>query len=341
MAQPAATAQKKIAFLEAVRGVAAVIVVLQHILAAQVPMFETWSREYLDLGRVGVVAFFVVSGYVIPLSLERQSARVFVLRRVFRLFPLYWVSLGAFLLLAGLAPQTGAVDPTPVVLIANVLMIQGLTPLLTIVPTAWTLGIELLFYVQELTAAMARRLAAAVYLGYVWLGIFVVAELVCRIQQVDLPTTLPLLLYTAAIGQALYLRDKHGRRAWQALVASGLILVPIFTFVGGKHDPEWPPFNYSLSFLVGLLLFAVFYIFTRGQLHPILVWLGAVSYALYLIHPLVYRLVALTGVNPVVCIAGSVVLSLGAAWVLHRTIELPFIAIGRRVSGRHLTTSSA
>ena len=334
------TGRKKIAFLEAVRGVAALIVVLQHILAAQVPLFDQWSRAYVDFGRVGVVAFFVVSGYVIPLSLEHQTGRVFVIRRLFRLFPLYWLALVAYLVLALATQSTTLQQATPLILIVNVLMLQGLTPLLTIVPTAWTLGIELLFYVQEFVAALVKRLATAVYLGYFWLAVFAIAEVVCRVRDVDLPTTLPLLLYTAAIGQALYLRDNHRSVSWIPLVLSGVIGVPVFTYVGGLHDATWPEFTYAASYLLGLALFGGFYIFTKKTVHPFLVWLGAISYAIYLIHPLVYRLVALTGADPVICIAGSVALSLLVAWLLHNTIELPFIAIGRRLSSRSATPSS-
>ncbi|RFA18753.1 acyltransferase family protein [Subtercola boreus] len=334
------SSRPKIAFLEAVRGVAALVVVLQHIFAAQIPLFAEWSRDYVDFGRVGVVAFFVVSGYVIPLSLEHQSAKVFVVRRLFRLFPLYWLTLVLYIVFALATGTFSTQNAMPVVLITNVLMLQGLTPVLTIIPTAWTLGIELLFYVQELFASLVKRLAAAVYAGYAWLAIFALAELACRMLRVDLPTTLPLLLYTAAIGQALYLRDHHGSTVWRGLVISGLVIVPVFTYVGGMHDPAWPEFTYAVSYLIGLALFAGFYLFAKRQAHPFLVWLGAVSYAVYLVHPLVYRAVALTGLNPVLCIAGSVVLSLVVAWVLHRTVELPFIAIGRRISGRTPTPSS-
>jgi peptidoglycan/LPS O-acetylase OafA/YrhL len=89
---------RKIEFLEAVRGVASFIVVLQHLVAAEYPAFEAFSREWVDAGRVGVVAFFLVSGYVIPLSLQRQDTRTFLVRRVYRLFPLYWLVLGLMML---------------------------------------------------------------------------------------------------------------------------------------------------------------------------------------------------------------------------------------------------
>jgi peptidoglycan/LPS O-acetylase OafA/YrhL len=89
---------KTIAFLEWVRGLAAAMVVLAHVLAVQWPDFHYFTRNCLDLGRVGVVAFFLVSGYVISLSLRKQSIRTFMIRRTLRLHPIYIVALSAHLL---------------------------------------------------------------------------------------------------------------------------------------------------------------------------------------------------------------------------------------------------
>ncbi|HEY2673131.1 MAG TPA: acyltransferase family protein, partial [Rugosimonospora sp.] len=84
---------RRIEFLEAVRGSAATLVVLQHLLADEFPAYQRWTYHHVDLGRIGVVAFFLVSGYVIPLSLTGQTLRTFATRRFFRLYPSYWVAL--------------------------------------------------------------------------------------------------------------------------------------------------------------------------------------------------------------------------------------------------------
>ena len=48
----------------------------------------------LDTGPLGVALFFLVSGFVIPISLERHSPARFLLNRAFRLYPTYAVGLG-------------------------------------------------------------------------------------------------------------------------------------------------------------------------------------------------------------------------------------------------------
>jgi peptidoglycan/LPS O-acetylase OafA/YrhL len=332
---PTATAspqRAKIAFLEAIRGVAAMIVVVQHIVAAQSPAFEHFSRTYLDLGRVGVVTFFVVSGYVITLSLEHQAPRTFLIRRFFRLFPLYWLVLLAFLVAGALVPETSTVPLTAVILGTNILMVQGITPIATIIPVAWTLGIELVFYAQAFVASVVRRVVQSVWLGFAWLGLYALVQVAGRIVDRDLPASPFMLLFTASLGHALYLRDQYATRHWVGLLAAGAVVVPLFAFIRGSVDPNWPPLVYSVSFLVGLLLFGAFYVFGRQMVSPTLVWLGGISYGLYLIHPLVYRLINTANLNPVLCIVATVLVTIVVAWGVHRYVELPFVALGRRLS---------
>lgn len=323
---------RKILYLEAVRGAASIVVLLQHIVAAQYPAFEEWSRSTVDFGRVGVVAFFVVSGYVITLSLEHQDARTFVVRRFFRLFPLYWLVLAAMLLIGALVPSEASTDVTPLLLLANVLMIQGITPLASIVPTAWTLGIELLFYAQAFVARLARWLRQSVYLGYVWLAVYLGFSVAGGVLHRDLPTTPAALLYTAAFGQALYLRDHRGGRAWLPLVIAGIVVIPAGAFAAGGADAQWPPMTYALSYLAGMALFGAFYLFRERISSPWIVWLGGISYAVYLVHPVMYRVVELVTGIPLVIVVVTISTTIVVSVLLHRYVEKPFIAWGRRLT---------
>ena len=71
-------------FLDAVRGLAALLVVLQHS-----PM--RFGKDHLSYGLAGVVAFFLVSGFIIPVSLERYASLPrFWSGRILRIVPLYY-----------------------------------------------------------------------------------------------------------------------------------------------------------------------------------------------------------------------------------------------------------
>ncbi len=75
--------------LDALRGVAALFVVFFH---------YTLSRPQADLGfklgSTGVDLFFIISGFVILLSLEHvEKPGQFIINRICRLYPTYWASV--------------------------------------------------------------------------------------------------------------------------------------------------------------------------------------------------------------------------------------------------------
>ena len=88
--------RRRIQFLDVLRGIAALMVVLQHAVESASPGFAHWTNEYLNFGEIGVVVFFIVSGFIIPVSLEKyNSLPRFWMGRIFRLWPPYIVSLAA------------------------------------------------------------------------------------------------------------------------------------------------------------------------------------------------------------------------------------------------------
>src|SRR5262245_49385690 len=89
----------------------------------------------------------------------------------------------------------------------------------------------------------------------------------------------------------------------------------------------------SLTFLVAYLVFGAALLLRRYQFPRVLVWLGAISYSLYLWHAVVLRAISATPYRPLtfsVWLAATIVVS----WLSYRFIEQPFIKIGRKVAGR-------
>src|SRR5271156_5148787 len=81
-------------FMDFARGIAALAVAIQHCGESIFPSFAKFSFQYFNVGQCGLIIFFLVSGFVIPLSIERvRSQKRFWIHRFFRLFPLYWFSL--------------------------------------------------------------------------------------------------------------------------------------------------------------------------------------------------------------------------------------------------------
>ncbi|MGC5009618.1 acyltransferase family protein [Streptosporangium sp. DT93] len=158
----------RLAWLDALRGPAALAVALHHSGWAFIP--DLWAQvdSRVDVGTWGVFVFFLVSGYIIPASLERRGdLRVFWIGRAFRLLPLLLVAFGVALLFAytgavALNPGLGTRPPSLVVL-ANVTMLQELLGVPAVIDVMWTLSYEMAFYLMAValfTTGQAHRSAA-------------------------------------------------------------------------------------------------------------------------------------------------------------------------------------
>ena len=134
-------------WLDALRGWAALVVVLFHLgpvvigADAHMAVFRV-----IDLGKYGVLLFFLVSGYVIPMSLERHgSLRRFWIGRLFRIYPAY---LAAIALLVVVTADVPAVLRTETVssVLGHATMLSDPLGLRGALRPFWTLSYEMVFY---------------------------------------------------------------------------------------------------------------------------------------------------------------------------------------------------
>ncbi|MFI1051915.1 acyltransferase family protein [Streptomyces griseoruber] len=149
-------------WLDALRAVAALVVVFDHASASFLPEFRRDLMPHFNTSRYGIMVFFLVSGYIIPASLERRgSVRSFWTGRILRLYPLWAFAVGAVLLLdlTGVAPLRTAHDGRGAVgtALAHLTLLQELlgTPGLLLV--LWTLSYEMAFYLLVVGLFTVRR----------------------------------------------------------------------------------------------------------------------------------------------------------------------------------------
>ncbi|MEU8818919.1 acyltransferase [Actinoplanes sp. NPDC048796] len=158
---------RRMAWLDALRGYAALTVVLFH-LSPQMIGVDRHLAIYrqIDVGKYGVLLFFLVSGYVIPMSLERHgSLRRFWIGRLLRIYPAYLVTIALVTLLvtAGLMRWQGSLRAETVTgVLAHASMTPDLAGLRGVVRVFWTLSYEMVFYliVTGLYAWRLHRLSA-------------------------------------------------------------------------------------------------------------------------------------------------------------------------------------
>ena len=74
--------------MASLRGVAALLVFISH-----VPLYKNCPDIGFILGRIGVVCFFLMTGYLATAARVRRSAKQYLLNRFLRLYPVFWLLL--------------------------------------------------------------------------------------------------------------------------------------------------------------------------------------------------------------------------------------------------------
>ena len=340
----------RLAHIDGLRGLAALLVLYQHLLevvgnAAPAGSFARlhldWTMAWLDLGKVGVVVFFAISGYIVPSSLSGTSPRLgFVVSRLFRLYPAYWLSLAAA---AVLLPMFGTPAFPVEQLLANATMLQKLFRQEDVLGVYWTLLIELFFYALCFVLFCAGRLSSARTLAIVFgitLGIAVVAALMrsegVKAAPVGLPLYLAVMLFGACLRLATIERDAQARRHAVHMLGALLVVIPLaWATAYDEHSHKESVFADIAAFWLALLVFVVTLKRHTFAVRP-LIYAGAISYPLYLFHPLALdlarQLAALTAWpgSAWVQVAATLVLTLATAHVVHHHVERPSIRFGKQ-----------
>ena len=167
--RPAATAAQasgaaagtgsRLAWLDVLRGLAALAVVFNHFGYFLPSGVKNPVYQWINPGDYGVFVFFLISGYIVPASLERKgSVRTFWVSRLFRLYPLYLLAVAIAVTLymvhvgglrgEGADPETSVLSQ--MLMMSNVLAGQNLPNVV------WSLSYEMIFYLLLTALFMAR-----------------------------------------------------------------------------------------------------------------------------------------------------------------------------------------
>lgn len=311
----------RLVHLDALRGLAALVVVVFHVLQSASGGAGATVGQLFDLGQFGVCLFFVISGYTISASLDRTSPGVFWWRRVLRLYPVYWLSIALIVLLAALGiarPITAQFAAWPVWSIAtNLTMIQPLLGADHLMGVYWTLYVELWFYVLATLLVVLRVARHSAMIALCAMTVALLGDVL--LTRTGIEPFVPLSFFALMFSGATLFRAEHGsvdRRGRLLVVGCCMLLLAI--------APTPPP-----TMLARVVVLPLYLLATRLRLRSAaLVWLGQISYPLYLLHEIVIAVVRSGSdwLDPALWIAGSVLV----AWLVHRTIEQPLQRLGRR-----------
>ena len=159
------------AWLDGLRAVAVLLVVYAHLSRTLFTGARAVTAEWLHAGTAGVMLFFLVSGYIIPASLERHgSLRTFWVSRLCRLLPLYVVVTVAVVALHGFGrlPLDPALAADPLTAaVAHATLLPHLLGVPLVTPVLWTLTFEMAFYLLVGALFALRRHRAGALLAMV------------------------------------------------------------------------------------------------------------------------------------------------------------------------------
>ncbi|WP_067486340.1 acyltransferase family protein [Actinomadura hibisca] len=243
---PTVPRPRRLDWLDGLRGLAALVVVFEHTLNVLFPEIRHSASPWFDFGRYGVFVFFLVSGYIVPLSLERRgNVREFWVGRLFRLYPLAAVAalLGVLLAVTAVAwPLPSGVTERPwVTALAHLTMLQDLLGTPNVVNVFWTLSYEMVFYllITALFVAGVRRASAGIAAGFaagaVLVGALLPTALLAGWSQAG--TVLGAAVLMAGGLLAVMSRGRAARRAGCVTLALlALVLLAFNNRVGGTES---------------------------------------------------------------------------------------------------------
>ncbi len=329
-------------FLDALRGLAALSVVVYHFFGSSSPLAHALLLNWQNLGAVGVYIFFLVSGFIIPRSLERNpSLWGFWRSRILRLFPPYWFSLTLVFLLTA-AGLRASLHLSALGYLTNLSMTAFLVRQPALLGIYWTLSIELVFYVLcsalRLVGLLRFRFLTAFAAVSVYLFALVLAN-TGHLRAEHLKLELGLLV-VAFVGSAFY-QAQHtpSRQPLLLLLVPSLLATTLFAqFVNYRHasagDANAAAFarSFSVSWIIALTLFTLLFLLRHRTFPAPLLWLGRISYSLYLTHILVGDLLAhFFGRGAYLLPTVKVLCSLAVADLCFRFVERPsFVLSGSK-----------
>lgn len=329
-------------FLDALRGIAAFLVLLQH---AIVPVMGGndlfFFREIFNPGKFGVVWFFIISGFLIPSSLNaKYGLKGFAISRFFRLYPVYWFSL--FLYLFSLV-VTSTPLPQLSQIFANLTMLHYIFLQADIVPVYWTLFIELVFYficASLFFAGILGDIRIRFSVSIAFLILTLAASLVRGYLEVKLPIALILAISIMFFGSILrdYMTgDRYSIKFIFIILFLYILVLPVSFYNAYSFDAGFQEHysRYTITYLLAIFSFLIF-VFFNVSMHRHLMFLGLISYSLYVIHPSVMHVVEYVSNSffygyDYFWSAVVVILSVAISKLSYEYIERPMIDIGRRV----------
>jgi len=350
-------------FIDSLRGIAILGVIMVH--AVQFGRFNApvlvFIAKLAGEGQNGVQLFYLVSAFTLFLSMENRinkefnPIKNFFIRRFFRIAPMYYIAIAAFLVTFGFGPRYWLGDAQNITILnilSNMIFLHGFNPywINSLVLGGWSIAVEMTFYcILPFLFSKIRTINHAIICFEISIVIRPILYMILiRFNPIGsdylwghylgfyFPNQLPvfclgIIMYFIVIKkQNLY--DIKG----ETLFLLGLFCV--FEVTIGKDF--FAPHHIVVT--LAFLLFAISISIYKNILaiNPLFSYFGKISFSMYLVHYQV--LIALTRVNFIDYAKNgtinfilryiiTVILTSIISTISYKIIELPFQNLGKRL----------
>lgn len=344
--------RRRLDYLDSVRALAAMAVAFFHFAMGLGPTATGFQHQLLsfcysviDLGKLGVVLFFMVSGFVIPISFKfdrpkKVALQDFLIGRFFRLYPAYWLSLAlAFFFIF----DHSFAHCSPRRLLLNITMFQqffGGTGI-NMMGLYWTLQIEWIFYILCIGLFLAGWLTAPKRLLQTQLVSLACALLLAAVRfktHHNLPIAAPLglcVMLCSSLWRMVVLEQRaEAARPMRLAFASFLLTIPLIARLA--YTDGW--IRYTLVYWIAISSFWLFSTHLQLNWRP-LALIGRASFSLYLLNNYIRGVFIhlapperVAPHAPAVYILASVLLSALVSIPVYEYFENPFIRLGKTLA---------
>jgi peptidoglycan/LPS O-acetylase OafA/YrhL len=280
---------------------------------------------YAQYGYFGVYLFFMISGFVILMTASNGSLKQFIVSRVVRLYPAFWLCCTLTFIAIVLIGQP-KYSATLTQFLINMTMLSGFFYIPPIDGVYWSLFVEIQFYALVSLVLLAGRMNLAERLLMGWL----IASIALEIHRVEVLRRLLIVDYSAYFiaGAIFFMIRSEGLsvlRGCAVLGAWSLSLVQVRKFLPGFDEYYRTEMHTSVvavmitSFFLIMLLVSLRMTGVIGRTSWIM--LGALTYPLYLLHQKIGYMIfniAYPTINPHVLLWGAFMTMMAAAYGITR-----------------------
>ncbi|WCM48973.1 acyltransferase [Pseudomonas sp. WJP1] len=336
----------RLVFLDYMRVFAFISVLVGHKFAEELsaavnnPALHITTRYFFEAlvplcigGAAGVVVFFLTSGYIITHVLQKETPTDFIIKRIFRIYPLFIFAVLSETFMAWYFHETPV--PPLSVMVPRLLLIGDFFD----IPNAlagveWTLRIEILFYILMATFKSAGLFTSQKLLPIAYLIVATCLYVIPAFPEIGhwnaaYVNTYSLFLF---IGSLIYLSQQELANR-KICIAVGSILSLMFLIKISNIQPGWKESNYAIIALA--LFLASLYYGPKLQDGRALRVISDLTFSVYLFHNWLWEYIStpvqglgFTGISSKLIICA---LLFAVCYALHQRIEKPGLSLGAKV----------